>query len=82
MSTTAIRQKLHTYLEVANGKKIKAIYTMVEAEIEESSIEYTKELKSALDTHFADYKTGKAKTLTVEESKKRINKILKASKEK
>ena len=30
MNSAAIRQKLHSYLEVADDKKIKAIYIMME----------------------------------------------------
>lgn len=44
MNSTAIRQKLHNYLEVANDKKIKAIYTTVEDAIEE--VEYTDEFRA------------------------------------
>ena len=35
MNTTNIRQKLHHYIETAEEKKLKAIFTMVENEIEE-----------------------------------------------
>lgn len=79
MNTAAIRQKLHNYLEVAEDKKIKAIYTMMEEEIKESAVEYTDEFKAELDKRYADYKSGKAKMVTAEESHKRIQKILKAS---
>lgn len=43
MNTSALRRQLHNYLEVAEDKKIKAIYTMMENEIRGSSIEYTDE---------------------------------------
>ena len=33
MTTTAIRKKLADYLKIADDKKVKAIYTMVEDEI-------------------------------------------------
>ena len=79
MNTTAIRQQLHNYLEVAKDKKLKAIYTMIEEEIKESAVEYTDEFKAELDRRYADYKSGKAKMVTAEESHKRIQKILKAS---
>ena len=36
MTTAALRHKLHDYLEIADTKKIKAIYTMFELEIEET----------------------------------------------
>ena len=79
MTTIAIRQQLHNYLEVAENKKIKAIYTMMEEEIKESAVKYTDEFKAKLDKRYADYKSGKAKMIAAEESKKRIHRILKAS---
>lgn len=77
MTTLAIRQQLHSYLEVADDKKIKAFYTMMEAEIKESAVEYTNELKAELDKRYTDYKSGKAKMITAAESKRRIAKLLK-----
>ena len=82
MNTIAIRQKLHSYLEVANDKKLKAIYTMVEEEIEETEVGYTGEFKAELDKRYAGYKNGTAKIVTTTESKKRIAKILKAGRKK
>ena len=79
MDTTAIRQQLHNYLEVAEDKKVKAIYTMMEEEIKESAVEYTDEFKAKLDKRYADYKSGKAKMISAQESKKRIRIILKTS---
>lgn len=79
MTTAAIRQKLHSYLEVANDKKIKAIYTMVEEAIEESEIEYTDEFKAELDRRHAAYEKGSEKAMTAAESKKRIQKLLKSA---
>jgi putative addiction module component (TIGR02574 family) len=79
MTTAAIRQQLHNYLEVAEDKKVKAIYTMMEEEIKESAVDYTDEFKAELDKRYADYKSGKAKMITAEESKKRIQKVLKAA---
>ena len=73
-----IRQKLHNYLEVADDKKVKAIYTMMEAEIEENDIEYSDEFKNELDRRYTEYKEGNAKIVTAEESSKRIEKLLKA----
>ena len=79
MTTAAIRQKLHSYLEVANDKKIKAIYTMVEDAIEDAGIEYTDEFKAELDRRQAAYKNGSEKPVTANESKKRIQKLLKSA---
>lgn len=33
MNTIIIRQKLHKYIEIADDKKIKAIYTMIEDDL-------------------------------------------------
>ena len=42
MTTSKIRSKLYEYIRVAEDKKVKAIYTMLEEEIEESH-EYWKD---------------------------------------
>ena len=82
MNTAMIRQQLHNYLEVANDKKVKAIYTMVEQEIEEAMLEYTADVRSELDKRDVDYKNGTAKVITAVESKKRIQRILKSGRKK
>ena len=58
MNTAAIRQQLHNYLEVADDKKVKAIYVMVADEIRESNVEYTKEFKAELDRRVRYYLNG------------------------
>lgn len=78
MSTALIRQKLHNYLEVADDRKVEAIYTMMETEIEETDVDYTDEFKNELDRRYAEYESGNAKTFTAEESKMRIEQLLKA----
>ena len=78
MTTNTIRQKLHSYLEVADDKKVKAMYVMMEGDIEESAMEYSDEFKNELDMRYADYKSGKTKAITSSESKKRVQKILKS----
>jgi putative addiction module component (TIGR02574 family) len=79
MSTVVIRQKLHNYLEVANDKKVKAIYAIMENDIEESAMEYNDEMKKELDNRYAAYKSGKATPVSAEESKKRVQKMIKAA---
>ena len=78
MTSTAIRQQLHNYLEIADDKKVKAIYTMMENDIKESAVEYTDEFKAELDQRYESYRSGKAKMITAAESKKRVIKILKS----
>lgn len=80
MGTTTIRQQLQNYLEIADDKKVKAIYTMMEDEIKESSIEYSDELKKELDARYASYKNGTAKLISATASKQRINKLLSKAK--
>jgi DNA-binding protein Fis len=58
MKTTEVRKKLYEYIRDADSRKVKAIYTMVESDIEststqwsddffQSQLERTKSLKKA-----------------------------------
>jgi hypothetical protein len=80
MTTDTIRQQLHSYLEIADDKKVKAFYTLMKEDIEESGIEYTPKLKAELDSDYAAYKKDQTKMVSSAESKKRIGKILKTRK--
>ena len=71
MNTSAIKQKLHNYLEVADSKKLKAIYTMVEADILESSGEYSAAFKAELDNRVNYYLNG-GKMVTPAQMKKKL----------
>ncbi len=82
MNAAAIRQQLHSYLEVADDKKVKAFFTMMEDDIKESALEYTPAFKKELDARHASYKNGSATMVTSAESKKRIQKLLKAGRSK
>jgi hypothetical protein len=75
MTTLAIRKKLVNYLEVADGKKVKAMYALLENEIENSQLEYSDKLKKSLDETYVHYKNG-GKMISAKESKKRIDAIL------
>ncbi len=79
MNTKTIRQKLHNYLEVAEDTKVKAIYEIMERDIEASSIEYTPELKNELNSRYKDYQNGKAKIVTKSESRKRLRNAIKSA---
>jgi putative addiction module component (TIGR02574 family) len=79
MKTVSIRQELHSYLEVADDKKVKAIYASVKKEIQESAVVYSDELKSELDSRYAAYKSGKSKPVTAQQSKRRVAKLLKSA---
>ena len=79
MNTNTLRQKLHSFLEVADDKKIKTIYSMIEAEIEDSSEDYSAELKTELDKRNDNYKANQSKVITPQESKRRVQDILSKS---
>lgn len=82
MNTTTIRQQLHHFLEVATDKKINAIYTIFENDIQENDVDYSDELKNELDERQAAYKNGSAKVISAKESQERIQQKLKAASKK
>jgi hypothetical protein len=68
MSTVAIRKKLHHYIETAQDKKVKAIFTMVEDEIGETYDRWNDEAFLAeLLRREESYLNGTAKTYTPEQ---------------
>ena len=83
MSTVEIRQKLHHYIETAQDKKLKAIYAMVEDEIEETYDHWKDEAFVAeLQRREAAYLTGKSKTYSLEQSMARATQAVKKIKSK
>ena len=73
MTTATIRQKLYDYIRVAEEKKVKAIYTMLEKEIEEEFDCWNdNEFMEELDRRSNDYKNGNVKGVSWEEVKGRI----------
>ncbi len=77
MTTTAIREKLVEYMRTADDRKVKAIYTMVEDEIntEANSIDAT--FIDELENRRKSFVDGSAKTYTWEETKQAAVKRLK-----
>lgn len=73
MTTSKIRNKLYEYIRVAEDKKVKAIYTMLEEEIEES-FEYWKDKNfvTELEKRSADFKSGKIKSVNWKDAKAQI----------
>lgn len=68
MTTAAIREKLHEYINFADDKKVKAIYTMVEDEIiERLDLWEDQVFIEELDKRTADLESGKIKGSTLEE---------------
>lgn len=76
MTTLAIRKKLSDYLQVADDKKIKAIYALVEDDLDQPEFEYSDELKAELDMRLKSYKKN-GKLISGEAVKNKITKLLK-----
>ncbi len=72
MTTEAIRQKLYEYIRVADEKKVKAIFTMVEGDIKDYEWENDEVFVAEMEKRSSDYKTGKVKGIPWEEAKKQI----------
>lgn len=61
MTSAAIREKLYKYIRFADEKKIKAIYTIVEEEINEKHDIWTKEFVNEIQLRSNDLARGKEK---------------------
>ncbi|ULQ51057.1 hypothetical protein [Flavihumibacter fluvii] len=73
MTTTAIRQKLYDYIRGAEDRKIKAIYTMLQEEIEETYAYWDdKRFLAELKRRSADRKASKSNAVDWEETKEQI----------
>ncbi len=83
MNTLAIRKKLHQYIENAQEKKVKAIFAMVEDEIEETDNHWNDDkFVVELTRRETSYLEGKAKTYTLEETLTRAKRSIKKTKSK
>lgn len=62
MTTKAVREKLYDYIRVADDKKVKAIYMMLEDDIKEET-EWWKDnaFVNELDRRYATWSAGKEK---------------------
>lgn len=73
MNTATIRQKLYDYIKVADDKKVKAIYTIIESEISEMTNWWNDEkFIEELDKRSADLKSGKDKGVNWLELKRKL----------
>lgn len=78
MTATSIREKLHKFIDTADIKKVKAMYTMIEDSISEKA-HWDKDFADELDSRYNEFKkTGKSVSEKI--AKKRINHILKTGK--
>jgi len=69
MTTSAIREKLYDFIKVADDKKVKAIYMILEDEITEKA-EWWKDkaFMKELDNRYKAWETGKEKGYTLDEA--------------
>lgn len=74
MDTIDIRNQLHQYLEVADDRKLEAIYVMLEDAIKELKADYTEEYKAELDSRVEYYLNG-GQMVSPAEMNKRLLKI-------
>ena len=70
MTTKAIREKLTRYLQIADDKKVKAIYTMIEDEINTSDNDWDDSFVKELENRSGGFENGTAKTYSWAETKK------------
>jgi hypothetical protein len=78
MKTTDIRQKLHHYIETAKDKKVKALYTMVEDEIEVTHDYWNdEEFVAELKRRQKAYLTGQTRTHTLPDATAEIKQAIK-----
>lgn len=81
MRKNTIRKKLHSFIDTAEDKKVKAIYALLEDEIEQDEQEYSDEFKQELDKRAAYYRNG-GKMVSAAEADKQIQKVLQSAKRK
>lgn len=80
MNTSDIREKLVDYLQVADEEKIKAIYTMLEDEINTPLNDWDENFVNELERRSKSITNGTAKTYSWEETKEAAKKRLKSKK--
>lgn len=79
-AATKLDKQINDYLIQLNDKQKKAVLTVVKtfAEEQESDLWEDKELIAELDRRTAEYESGKAKVLTLDELETRVRKAHKA----
>lgn len=75
MTTAQLKQQLHDYIDHAEETKLKAIYTLLEGEIEDN-YSLSEEQRLELDRRYDDYKNGIGNLYSWDEVVKITDKIL------
>jgi len=77
MTVAAIKEKIHLFIDNASDDKIKAVYSMIEKDLEGNDASgYSEEFKRELDRRILEHTEGISIPVTREESRKRIRQIL------
>jgi hypothetical protein len=77
MTAVTLRQKIHSYVDLADEKKLKAFYVLMKTEIDDSYLSLTTSQKSTLESREMEIKSKKSNFISSVESKKRIKALLK-----
>ena len=76
MTTAAIRERLYDYIRVADDKKIKAIYTLLEDQIAPTyDWSQDEEFVAELDERVRRYEAGIDPAFSIEEAKSSLNEM-------
>jgi hypothetical protein len=83
MTVAAVREKLYDYIRVADDKKIKAIYTMLEDDMTEQLRWWNDNtLVQELDSRYKAWENGSAKAYSLAEVEASIEQLKKRRKTK
>jgi hypothetical protein len=77
MSTANIREKLVEYIRVADNKKVKAIYVILENDIEDKNDTWTKEFTDEMLRRAEEIESGKVKSISRKDVTKKVASLAK-----
>lgn len=80
MTTIGIRRTLHEYIRFADEKKIKALFTIIEDEINQKRNLWTKEFAGEMKRRSHGLSSGKVKGSSRENVRKKVQAILRNGK--
>jgi hypothetical protein len=75
MTVAALKKKIQTYLEVSDDKIIKAVYTLLEAQVQanETHFEFSEDQIKELNKRRKAHLSGRSRTYTLAEIKNKIH---------
>jgi hypothetical protein len=74
MTKTKLKNKTHAYIELADEKIVKAVYTILESHVnsQEPEVVFTPKLMKELDKARKEHIEGKSKSYTLDEVRKSV----------